>query len=93
MTPPAAISLYLQAIYAEATARGYRFDSSKIQIPGQPLKLVVTSGQLDYGWRHLMNKLAARNFVFFQRWQETITPTPHPIFEVRAGKVELWKRP
>lgn len=91
-TPLAAISLYLQAIYAEATARGYRFDSSKIQIPAQPLKLVVTSGQLDYEWKHLMNKLEARNLVFFQKWQETITPTPHPIFEVRVGKVELWER-
>lgn len=91
-TPLAAISLYLQAIYAEATARGYRFDSSKIQIPAQPLKLVVTSGQLDYEWKHLMNKLEARNLVFFQKWQETITPIPHPIFEVRVGKVELWER-
>ena len=86
-TPLSAISLYLQAIYAEAVARGYAFDKGKIQVAAEPATLVVTSGQLDYEWRHLMNKLKARNFVLYQKWQETITPEPHPMFEVRVGEI------
>ena len=91
-TPLAAISVYLQAVYAEATARGYSFDRSKIQAPVEPARLPVTSGQLNYEWRHLMNKLEARNFVFFQKWQDTLSPTPHPMFMVHAGEVESWER-
>ena len=91
-TPLAAISLYLQAIYAEAVARGYAFDESKIQVTAEPVTLVVTSGQLDYEWTHLMNKLKARNPVLYQKWRETITPEPHPMFEVCVGQVEPWER-
>lgn len=91
-TPFAAISLYLQAIYAEAVARGYAFDQSKVQVPAESATLVVTSGQLDYEWTHLRNKLIARNSAVFQKWQETTTPEPHPMFEVRAGRVESWER-
>lgn len=92
-TPLAALSVYLQAIYAEAVARGYAFDKSKIQVAAEPATLVVTSGQLDYEWTHLMNKLKARNFVLYQKWQETIIPKPHPMFEVRVGEIESWERP
>jgi len=91
-TPLATISQYLQAIYAEAVVRGYAFDESKFQVTAAPATLVVTSGQLDCEWTHLMNKLKARNFVLYQKWHETIAPEPHPIFEVRAGQVELWER-
>lgn len=91
-TPLAAISLYLQAIYAEAVARGYAFDKNKIQVTAEAATLVVTSGQLDYEWAHLMNKLKARNFALYQKWKETTTPEPHPMFEVRVGQVESWER-
>jgi hypothetical protein len=91
-TPLAAISLYLEAVYTDAVARGYTFDKSKIQSQGAPATLLVTSGQLDYEWTHLMNKLKARKLVLYEKWRETIAPEPHPIFEVRAGPVESWER-
>lgn len=91
-TPSSAISHYLQAIYAEAVARGYAFDKSKIQLTAEPATLMVTSGQLEYEWTHLLNKLKARNSVIYQKWQGTITPDPHPMFEVQAGQVESWER-
>ena len=90
--PLAAIARYLQAIYAEAEARGYAFDKNKIEVPAVPATLLVTSGQLDYEWVHLMNKLKARNLVLYEKWQKTITPEPHPMFEVRVGDVEPWER-
>lgn len=91
-TPLAAISLYLQAVYAEAVARRYAFDKSKIQVTAEPATLVVTSGQLDYEWTHLTNKLKARNPMLYQKWQATTAPEPHPMFEVRVGHVEPWER-
>ena len=91
-TPLAAIARYLQAVYAEAEARGYTFDKSKIEVAAKPATLVVTSGQLDYEWTHLTNKLKARKWVLYDTCHETITPEPHPMFEVRAGEVESWER-
>ncbi len=90
--PLAAIAVYLQAIYAETVARGYAFDKDKIQDAAEPAMLLVTSGQLDYEWRHLMKKLKTRNFSLYQTWQETMMPEPHPMFEVRVGDVEPWER-
>lgn len=90
--PLAAISLYLQAVYTEAAARGYAFDESKIPLAAEPAVLRVTSGQLDYEWAHLMNKLKARSPALYEKWQHTKTPDPHPMFEVRAGRVESWER-
>ncbi len=91
-TPFVAISLYLQAIYEEAVARGYAFDKSKIQVTAEPATLVVTSGQLNYEWTHLLNKLKNRNSAIYQKWQETTAPEPHPMFEVRVGQIEPWER-
>jgi len=90
--PLAAISVYLQAIYAESVARRYAFDKNKIPVTTEPVTLVVTSGQLAYEWTHLLRKLQARNSVIYQKWQETTTPEPHPMLEVRAGQVESWER-
>lgn len=91
-TPLVAISVYLQGVHAEAVARGYAFDKGRIRIAEEPASLVVTSGQLDFEWIHLMNKLRTRNSALYQKWQETILPEPHPMFVVRAGPVESWER-
>ncbi|TDR76457.1 pyrimidine dimer DNA glycosylase/endonuclease V [Paludibacterium purpuratum] len=91
--PLAAISQYLQAVHAEAVARGYAFDRRKIQAGTEPVTLLVTSGQLDFEWAHLMNKLQTRNPVVYRQWHETVTPEPLPMFEVRSGQVESWERP
>lgn len=89
--PLSAVSFYLQAVYAEAAARGYTFDKSKIQIAAEPTTLVVTTGQLDYEWAHLMSKLETRNPALHRKWREITTPAPHPMFEVRAGPIESWE--
>ncbi len=90
--PLAAMSEYLQAVYAEALARGYAFNKNKIQPAAETATLVVTSGQMDYEWVHLMGKLKVRSNRLYQQWQETTTPQPHPMFEVRVGEVEPWER-
>src|SRR4249920_369399 len=56
--PRSAISSYLQGIHAEAVARGYSFDGSKTGRARTRLPILVTEGQLQYEWNHLIQKLA-----------------------------------
>jgi hypothetical protein len=90
--PLTAISLYLNGIHAEAKARGYAFDQSKIKPARKVVSLTVTSGQMAYEWRHLLTKLKARNPALHQTWRNTEGPEPHPMFNVHPGDVEPWER-
>ena len=93
VSPLAAMSLYLRAVHAEAEARGYCFDKTKIRPARKHLVLTVTRGQLQYEWTHLMAKLKVRDPALYQKWMETEGPDPHPLFGVQAGAVESWERP
>lgn len=93
LAPLAAIAVYLQAVHAEATVRGYAFDASKIPPAAQAASLVVTSGQIAYEWAHLLSKLEVRNEALYRKWQEVPAPRLHPMFELRPGPVESWERP
>lgn len=90
--PVLAINSYLFGIHAEAVARGYSFDRSKIGQVRIMMPMPVTSGQLAYEWRHLLQKLSARNPVLHQRWQVERRPECHPLFRVCQGPVEPWER-
>lgn len=89
--PLAAIARYLQAVHAEASARGYAFDARKIGPGEQPVRLTVTAGQIDYEWAHLMEKLRERSPEAY-RSSAARTPQPHPLFDVSPGPVEPWER-
>lgn len=91
--PLAAISLYLKAVQAEATARGYAFDKSKIKPARTLLDLPVSEGQLQFEWEHLLAKLKVRNPVLFQRWRDVTQPETHPLFTRCAGGIAAWERP
>ena len=90
--PLAAISLYLRGVHEEATIRGYAFDKSKIKRARKAASLTVTKGQMAYEWTHLLAKLKARNPALYRRWRIVDVPEAHPLFTVRAGKVEAWER-
>lgn len=89
--PLGAIGAYLSHIADEADARGYRFDRSRIRA-SVPAPLVVTTGQLDYEWQHLMAKLSARSPDVWQRWHDGV-PAPHPSFTLLEGPIAGWERP
>jgi hypothetical protein len=91
--PVAAIAAYLRAIHAEATARGYSFDRSRI-VRARPftLRIPETRGQLLHEWSHLGQKLAGRNPGWFEQHHRRETPTGHPIFRIVSGKVRPWER-
>lgn len=90
--PRCAVSAYLDAVYAEAVLRGYRFDRSKIGPVRAIEPIVVTRGQLAYEWDHLLRKLALRSPAHYRQWRSVRTPECHPLFRRRPGPVEHWER-
>ncbi|RMG87735.1 MAG: DNA lyase [Bacteroidetes bacterium] len=90
--PPRAINLYLEAVYRESLARGYRFNKNKFTIEaGPPIRMTVTDGQLKYEWQHLLKKLAQRDPEKFQKLSGIKAIECHPLFEVTEGGVEDWE--
>jgi hypothetical protein len=91
-SPRLAINAYLVAVHAEATARGYAFDRSKIGPVRVVEPIAATSGQVDYEWAHLLRKLAARSPALFERWRDLDAPECHPLFHAHPGPVAAWER-
>lgn len=90
--PCSAISSYLEGIHAEAVARGYAFDHSKIGCSKMHVHILVTTGQVEYEWRHLLQKLAVRNPALHDQWRAISAPECHPMFRLRPGPIESWER-
>ena len=90
--PVAAIGAYLLAVQGEAETRAYSFDRRKIERPGNGQRICVNIGQVQFEWRHLRNKLAARSPQWHEKWHAIALPECHPIFQMRAGGVEAWEK-
>lgn len=89
--PIQAIGAYLAAIFDEATARHYNFDSLKIISADRSASIVSTYGQLSYEWQHLKAKLKTRDPARYQKALAIDCPEPHPLFTITAGPVESWE--
>jgi hypothetical protein len=90
--PVGAIGAYLLGVWKEACERKYNFDKSKIFRPGYRGKLRVTSGNLEYEFSHLKQKVAKRDRAHHDsvHWSKGIEA--HPIFNVVEGDVEEWEK-
>ncbi|WFS62820.1 pyrimidine dimer DNA glycosylase/endonuclease V [Pseudodesulfovibrio thermohalotolerans] len=88
--PLAAIDAYLAGILGEARERGYNFDASKIDERARAIPIAETTGQLDYEWRHLLEKLQRRAPDRFEELRDQ-SPAPHPLFVLEAGDVRDWE--
>ena len=73
-SPMAAIATYLHAVHSEANVRGYRFNATKILSERNAVHIVASRGQLDYEWKHLVEKLRARD----PSWLEQFVTLPSP---------------
>jgi hypothetical protein len=91
-SPVLAIGSYLTHVQAEATARGYRFDRERIAKTRKHRGIMVTTGQMEYEWEHLMRKLRERQPELFRQWRGVTAPEVHPLFEVVEGGVAEWER-
>ena len=92
-SPPAAINAYLAAVHAEATARGYAFDRSKIGPVRKLAPIAATGGQIEYERRHLLRKLSVRDAALHRRWRGAKVMKVHPLFRRVRGPVADWERP
>jgi hypothetical protein len=89
--PVAAIGSYLEEIYREGVRRGYCFDGRKISRRRTRVKIIVTSGQLEFEYQHLRRKLWNRDRRRYWKLAETGRPKSHPSFVLRPGLVEKWE--
>lgn len=91
--PPGAINYYLTAVYKEAISRGYNFDSNKIPENLSAFSMQVTTGQIQYEYRHLLSKLKIRDIVKYKVLYNTLNPDLHPLFSEIPGGIEDWEKP
>lgn len=89
--PLAAVATYLRALAAEAEARGYHFDASKINPGVWAEPLTVTTGQMAHEWQHLLAKLAHRAPAQYEALHTLATPDPHPLFVIVPGPIAPWE--
>lgn len=89
--PRSAINNYLSAVYDEACARGYNFDSSKVGPRRAGLVIPATSGQVEYEWEHLMRKLRLRDRTRYGQLKKLKCFDCHPLFMSKPGPVEHWE--
>ena len=75
-----AINKYLLAVYEEAGRRNYHFDRSKIGNINARVKIEVTNGQVEFEWKHLMNKLKVRDQARYKTLQHEKEISLHPVF-------------
>ncbi|HEY5972070.1 MAG TPA: pyrimidine dimer DNA glycosylase/endonuclease V [Pseudoxanthomonas sp.] len=91
-SPRLAINVYLAAVHAEATSRGYNFDRSKVGPVRDVRPIPATRGQIEHEWAHLLAKLSLRNPSLFAQWRGFVVPACHPLFRPCRGAVESWER-
>lgn len=90
--PLDAIGHFLGALHAEATARAYRFDGSRVLRADAACPAIpVTEGQLDYELRHLRAKVTLRDASWLARLPDTARAAPS--FVVVPGGIAEWERP
>lgn len=89
--PLAVISNYLTGILEEADKRGYNFDSNKIINETSAIELLVTSGQIEYEFNHLLNKLKQRAPSLYLKLKNIEEIKPHYLFIQKEGKIESWE--
>lgn len=86
-----AISSFLRHVANEADRRDYHFDRSKISAKRSIKKIAVTSGQIEYEFSHLLQKLESRDRERFDKMRSIVDIEIHPIFYVVDGRVEKWE--
>ena len=94
--PIVAVKLYLDWLADEADHRRYHFDRNKIR-HGKKVEfldkpILVSTGQLEYEWDHLLAKVKTRDPKWYQQLQKNNIISPHPLFNIWTGDIESWER-
>lgn len=89
--PVDAINQYLSAVHQEASDRGYNFSGHKVNWEFKASKMKVTTGQLEYEVKHLLNKLKVRDIRKYEEVKSLLNVDIHPMFELVEGGVASWE--
>ena len=90
--PTGAIAFYLDAVYRDSLRRGYHFDHTKYELGTHPESILATTGQLEFEWRHLLEKLQRRSPRDYARYADLKEILPHPLFKIVTGGIADWER-
>lgn len=90
--PIMAINAYLFEIYKEAKKRKYNFKKEKINHVRLKYKIPITSGQIEFEFKHLLKKLKLRDKERYKQIKLVKKVEVNPIFLVIRGKIEPWER-
>jgi len=91
-SPVGSVADYLRVVHEEATARGYTFAAQKIARARASGRLAVTRDQLEFEWRHLIEKLRVRDPQRSARLATVQKPQASPLFRVVRGGVAQWEK-
>ena len=91
---PAAINAYLAEVYAQACARGYKFDAAKAgEFDERNLaKIAVSRRQIEYEFAFLQEKLKSRDRVVYERNLSVKKIEIASIFKEVDGGIEPWEK-
>ena len=91
VNPVGAIASYLRSVADEATLRNYQFDRNKIISRRINSKITVTSGQVQFEFNHLLQKLRKREPALYKKLKSETNIKLHPLFVSVKGDVEEWE--
>ena len=89
-----AINAYLAEVYAQACARGYKFDAAKVgEFDERNLaKIAVSRGQIEYEFAFLQKKLKTRDAKAYERNLGVKNIEIASIFKEVDGGIEPWEK-
>lgn len=90
--PIDSINVYLETIWVEANKREYNFDVTKFERINDIEQISVTTGQLNFEIRHLLEKLKYRDIKKFKENKALVNFEIHPLFKLIDGEIESWER-
>jgi hypothetical protein len=90
-SPVDVINQYLSEVYLVSVKRNYNFDKQKINWHYNKNKLTVTTGQLNYEVKHLLNKLKTRDKKKYEELMSSPAFDIHPLFILVDGDIEKWE--
>ena len=90
--PVSLINAYLFFVFREAEKRGFAFDRKKIKEEILKEQIPVSKGQRDYEFKHLKDKLKARDKTKLKELRSVSRIELNPLFYLVEGGVECWEK-
>jgi hypothetical protein len=85
------INHYLSIVFKVSSERQFSFNKDKISWEFKRELLAVTDGQLNYEFKHLLNKLKVRDASKYKMLKKLDRIEPHPLFKIIHGNIEEWE--